>query len=35
VFSLVVQQALRTLGVAPDLEVAPQIVAEPAVQESF
>jgi len=35
VFSLVVAQALRTLGVAPDLEVAPQIVAEPAVQESF
>ena len=37
VFSLVVQQALRTLGVAPDLEVAPQIVADtvPAVQESF
>jgi cell division protein FtsI (penicillin-binding protein 3) len=35
VFSLVVQQALRTLGVPPDLEVAPQIVAEPAVQESF
>jgi cell division protein FtsI (penicillin-binding protein 3) len=37
VFSLVVQQALRTLGVAPDLEVAPQITADavPAVQESF
>jgi cell division protein FtsI (penicillin-binding protein 3) len=35
VFSLVVAQALRTLGVPTDLEVAPQIVAEPAVQESF
>jgi cell division protein FtsI (penicillin-binding protein 3) len=37
VFSLVVQQTLRQLGVAPDLEVAPQIVADtvPAVQESF
>jgi cell division protein FtsI (penicillin-binding protein 3) len=37
VFSLVVQQTLRALGVPPDLEVAPQIVADtvPAVQESF
>ena len=36
VFSQVVQQTLRTLGVAPDLEVKPQIVATtPAVAESF
>lgn len=36
VFSQVVQQTLRTLGVAPDLEVKPQIVAAtPAVAESF
>ncbi|MEN9544877.1 MAG: hypothetical protein RLZZ598_1710 [Pseudomonadota bacterium] len=37
VFSQVVQQSLRTLGVAPDLEVKPQIVARQAVavEESF
>ena len=37
VFSQVVQQTLRTLGVAPDLQVRPQIVATtvPAVAESF
>jgi cell division protein FtsI (penicillin-binding protein 3) len=37
VFSQVVQQTLRTLGVAPDLEVKPQIVAHKseAVEESF
>ena len=37
VFSEVVQQTLRTLGVAPDLEVKPQIVAREAsaVEESF
>ncbi len=37
VFSEVVQQTLRTLGVAPDTAVAPQIVAHqlPAVAESF
>jgi cell division protein FtsI (penicillin-binding protein 3) len=37
VFSQVVQQTLRMLGVAPDIEVKPQIVADqiPAVQESF
>jgi cell division protein FtsI (penicillin-binding protein 3) len=34
VFSQVVQQSLRTLGVAPDLDVKPQIVAN-AVAESF
>ncbi len=34
VFSQVVQQTLRTLGVAPDLDVKPQIMAT-AVQESF
>jgi len=34
VFSQVVQQTLRTLGVPPDLDVKPQIVAT-AVQESF
>lgn len=34
VFSQVVQQTLRTLGVAPDLDVKPQIVAN-AVAESF
>ena len=34
VFSQVVQQTLRTLGVAPDLDVKPQIVTT-AVQESF
>ena len=36
VFSQVVQQTLRTLNVAPDLQVRPQIVATtPAVAESF
>jgi len=37
VFSEVVQQSLRTLGVPPDIEVQPQIVARgvPAVEESF
>jgi cell division protein FtsI (penicillin-binding protein 3) len=37
VFSQVVQQTLRMIGVAPDLEVRPQIVARqlPAVEESF
>jgi cell division protein FtsI (penicillin-binding protein 3) len=37
VFSEVVQQTLRTLGVPPDIEVQPQIVARgvPAVEESF
>jgi cell division protein FtsI (penicillin-binding protein 3) len=38
VFSQVVQQTLRMLGVAPDLDVAPQIVAgklAPAERESF
>jgi cell division protein FtsI (penicillin-binding protein 3) len=37
VFSEVVQQSLRTLGVAPDLDVRPQIVTRqlPAVEESF
>ena len=37
VFSEVVQQTLRTLGVQPDLEVRPQIVTGklPAVDESF
>jgi cell division protein FtsI (penicillin-binding protein 3) len=34
VFSQVVQQALRSLGLPPDLEVRPQIVAT-AVAESF
>jgi cell division protein FtsI (penicillin-binding protein 3) len=37
VFSQVVQQTLRMLGVAPDIEVKPQIVTNevPAVEESF
>ncbi|MFN0182972.1 MAG: peptidoglycan D,D-transpeptidase FtsI family protein [Aquabacterium sp.] len=37
VFAQVVQQTLRLLNVAPDLEVRPQIVTQalPAVQESF
>ena len=37
VFSQVVQQTLRTLGVPPDRDVAPQILARdlPAVAESF
>lgn len=35
VFSQVVQQTLRTMGVAPDIEVKPQIVSEPAAAESF
>ncbi len=37
VFSEVVQQTLRTLGVQPDLDVRPQIVARklPAEVESF
>jgi cell division protein FtsI (penicillin-binding protein 3) len=34
VFSQVVQQTLRMMGVAPDLDVKPQIVTT-AVQESF
>ena len=34
VFSQVVQQTLRMLGVAPDLDVKPQIVTT-AVPESF
>jgi cell division protein FtsI (penicillin-binding protein 3) len=34
VFSDVVQQTLRTMGVQPDLEFKPQIVAK-AVEESF
>ena len=37
VFSDLVQQTLRTLGVQPDLEVRPQIITSklPAVDESF
>jgi cell division protein FtsI (penicillin-binding protein 3) len=38
VFSQVVQQTLRTLGVPPDIEVTPQILAGdavPAARESF
>lgn len=36
VFSQVVQQTLRMLGVPPDIDVKPQIVVKaPAVQESF
>jgi cell division protein FtsI (penicillin-binding protein 3) len=37
VFSQVVQQTLRSLGVPPDIEVKAQIVAKPvpAEQESF
>jgi cell division protein FtsI (penicillin-binding protein 3) len=37
VFSEVVQQTLRQLGVSPDLDVRPQIIARqlPAVDESF
>ena len=37
VFSEVVQQTLRMMGVQPDLEVRPQIIARqvPAVEESF
>jgi len=35
VFSQVVQQTLRTLGVAPDIEVKPQILGRPAELESF
>jgi cell division protein FtsI (penicillin-binding protein 3) len=34
VFSEVVQQTLRLMGVSPDVEVKPQIVAK-AVEESF
>jgi cell division protein FtsI (penicillin-binding protein 3) len=34
VFSTVVQQSLRLLGVAPDMAVQPQIVANP-VEESL
>jgi cell division protein FtsI (penicillin-binding protein 3) len=34
VFSEVVQQTLRMLGVQPDMAVRPQIVAQ-AVEESF
>jgi cell division protein FtsI (penicillin-binding protein 3) len=33
VFSQVVQQSLRTLGVAPDIEFKPGIVAEPGMAE--
>jgi cell division protein FtsI (penicillin-binding protein 3) len=37
VFSQVVQQTLRMLGVPPDIDVKQQIVTDalPAVQESF
>jgi cell division protein FtsI (penicillin-binding protein 3) len=37
VFSEVVQQSLRALGVPPDLDVKSQVVADPAsaVEESF
>jgi len=37
VFSQVVQQTLRAMGVPPDLDVKSQIVSHdiPAVQESF
>jgi cell division protein FtsI (penicillin-binding protein 3) len=37
VFSEVVSQTLRSMGIAPDLEVKPQIVSNelPAVEESF
>jgi cell division protein FtsI (penicillin-binding protein 3) len=38
VFSQVVQQTLRLMGVPPDLEVTPQIMASkvaPAERESF
>jgi cell division protein FtsI (penicillin-binding protein 3) len=37
VFSQVVQQTLRMMNVAPDLEVKPQVVAHalPAAPESF
>jgi cell division protein FtsI (penicillin-binding protein 3) len=37
VFSQVVQNSLRMLGVPPDIEVKPQILAKPgaAEQESF
>ncbi len=37
VFSQVVQQTLRMMGVPPDLDVKPQIVTHeiPAVEESF
>ena len=35
VFSQVTQQSLRMLGVAPDIEVKPQIVNVPAEAESF
>ena len=37
VFSEVVQQTLRMMGVPPDLEVQPQIVSKdiPAEEESF
>ena len=34
VFSEVVQQTLRVMGVSPDMEVKPQIVAK-SVEESF
>lgn len=34
VFSTVVQQSLRLMGVAPDMAVQPQIVADP-VEESL
>ena len=35
VFSRVVAQTLRAQGVSPNLDVKPQIVAGPAVQENF
>jgi cell division protein FtsI (penicillin-binding protein 3) len=35
VFSRVVAQTLRAQGVPPNLDVKPQIVAGPAVQENF
>jgi cell division protein FtsI (penicillin-binding protein 3) len=35
VFSQVVQESLRQMGVAPDIEVQPQISGVGAVQESF
>ena len=35
VFSQVVQESLRQMGVAPDIEVQPQITGVGAVQESF
>ena len=34
VFKVVVEQALRTLGVPPDLEVKPQVVAQGPVNSN-